>query len=131
MTRSELDAFQRRLQGLQKELLGKGPQKIEPNRTDDAKVGADEDEQPLNEMLQSIASTRNKSASGAARRIELALQKLSDAPDDFGLCEDCGEEIGEGRLEAVPYAELCVDCQQKRDRPKGPATRRSLWDNHD
>ena len=39
-----------------RELTGKTIAKIEPNRTDDAKVGGDEDEQPLNEMLQAIAS---------------------------------------------------------------------------
>ncbi len=128
MTKSELAAYRRRLIDLQQELMGKGPQKIEPNRTEDEAVGQDEDAQPLNEMNQAIASSRNKNASGALERITRALRKAKESPDDFGLCEECDEEIGEGRLAAMPYAELCVDCQQKRDRPKGPATRRSLWE---
>lgn len=128
MTKSELAAYRRRLMALQNELMGKGAQKIEPNRTDDAAVGLDEDAQPLNEMLQSIASSRNKNANGALERIARALRKLKESPDDYGLCEACDEEIGEGRLTAMPFAELCVDCQQKRDGPKGPATRRSLWE---
>jgi len=32
------------------------------------------------------------------------------------VCLDCGEEIGEARLKAVPYATLCIDCQQLRDK---------------
>ncbi len=131
MTKSDLATYRHRLMALQQELLGKGTQRIEPNRTDDAAVGPDEDAQPLNEMLQSIASSRNKNATGALQRIERALKKMRESPDDFGLCEECDEEIGEGRLSAMPFAELCVDCQHKRDGPKGFATRRSLWEYKD
>jgi DnaK suppressor protein len=31
----------------------------------------------------------------------------------FGLCERCGEEIDPARLEALPYAALCLHCQQR------------------
>src|SRR5262249_47762348 len=33
----------------------------------------------------------------------------------FGKCERCGAEIGEGRLQAVPYARCCVDCAQNAE----------------
>ena len=44
-------------------------------------------------------------------------------------CEECGEEIGLPRLKAMPYAELCITCQGKRDvgHKAGP-TRRKLTD---
>lgn len=31
----------------------------------------------------------------------------------FGLCERCGKEIDPARLEALPYAALCLHCQQR------------------
>ena len=31
------------------------------------------------------------------------------------ICSDCGTEIGEARLKAVPFAELCRDCQEARE----------------
>lgn len=34
----------------------------------------------------------------------------------FGFCQSCGEEIDRGRLDALPYAELCIDCQRKLER---------------
>ena len=37
------------------------------------------------------------------------LVKLNN--DEFGYCEQCGEEIGIKRLEARPTADLCVDCK--------------------
>lgn len=43
------------------------------------------------------------------KKIEKAIRKLES--DDFGYCEDCGEEIGIKRLEARPTADLCVNCK--------------------
>lgn len=123
--RSELKAA---LLALRAELTGKGPLRIDPNRTDEARVGGDEDEQPLNEMLQSIASKRNKTNEGVLRLVDKALQKLAESPDDYGLCEACDEDIAAGRLKAMPYADLCVACQGKRDGPKGGPTRKKLTD---
>ena len=41
-----------------------------------------------------------------------ALERM--ATDKYGLCERCGQEIPEARLEAVPSARLCVSCKQGR-----------------
>lgn len=35
-----------------------------------------------------------------------ALAKIDG--DDFGYCEECGEEIEQKRLESVPYAKMCI-----------------------
>jgi RNA polymerase-binding protein DksA len=34
----------------------------------------------------------------------------------FGSCARCGEQIGEERLEALPYATRCIDCQRLAER---------------
>ncbi|HTL71337.1 MAG TPA: TraR/DksA C4-type zinc finger protein [Candidatus Eisenbacteria bacterium] len=49
-------------------------------------------------------------------RIDAALEKL-DA-NTFGLCEVCNKKISKVRLKAVPYAELCVPCQEKQEKKK-------------
>jgi len=41
-------------------------------------------------------------------RIEAAERRLRD--DEYGYCEDCGEEIPDGRLAIDPMAERCVGC---------------------
>lgn len=51
--------------------------------------------------------------------IELALRKAESG--EFGICERCGKEIPSGRLEALPFARYCVDCQEIVDR-EGAAT---------
>jgi DnaK suppressor protein len=46
--------------------------------------------------------------------VEQALDLL--AKGEYGLCENCGEEIGLARLLAQPSARLCIHCQQRFER---------------
>ena len=43
--------------------------------------------------------------------VDLALGKIDKGT--YGVCERCGETINQERLEAIPYARLCVKCKQK------------------
>jgi DnaK suppressor protein len=43
--------------------------------------------------------------------IDAALRKLLHDPDELGACEECGQAIGLDRLEMIPWALLCIDCQ--------------------
>ena len=47
-------------------------------------------------------------------KIEDALQRLDDGT--YGICLDCREPIPPERLEALPYATLCVRCQSRQER---------------
>jgi DnaK suppressor protein len=40
--------------------------------------------------------------------IDAALQRIEDGT--YGTCGNCGKEIAVGRLEAHPWASLCIDC---------------------
>jgi DnaK suppressor protein len=42
-------------------------------------------------------------------QVVAALQRLDAGT--YGICARCGKEIGARRLEALPYATLCIDCQ--------------------
>ncbi|MDD4953790.1 MAG: TraR/DksA family transcriptional regulator, partial [Candidatus Omnitrophica bacterium] len=43
-----------------------------------------------------------------------ALKKIDEGA--FGICEDCKSPIAKNRLKAVPYARLCLKCQEKREK---------------
>lgn len=45
--------------------------------------------------------------------VKAALARLEDGT--FGVCEDCGGQIGEARLEVFPFVRTCIDCQQRRE----------------
>ena len=49
------------------------------------------------------------------------LQAIEDALDrieegEYGLCEQCEEEIAQARLEALPFTRLCVACQEQLEK---------------
>ncbi|HEU4356551.1 MAG TPA: TraR/DksA family transcriptional regulator [Actinomycetota bacterium] len=46
------------------------------------------------------------------RDVERALAKLDEGT--YGVCDSCGEPIGTERLEAIPWATLCVRCASAR-----------------
>ncbi len=48
------------------------------------------------------------------RNVEHALERLEEGT--YGTCEECGLEIGEKRLKAMPFARYCVDCQKEKER---------------
>ena len=128
MNAKQRAAHERSLRAAREQLVRAGPARIEPNRTDPATSGvADEDAQALSEMLQVLASQRNKGQADLLARIDRALRKIADEPDDYGLCEECEEPIAPKRLALMPYAHLCTACQAARE-PKRAPTRRKLND---
>ena len=46
-------------------------------------------------------------------QIDRALRLLYGEPEAFGRCTDCGQPIPFARLEALPWAERCIDCQTR------------------
>ena len=46
-------------------------------------------------------------------QIDAALRSIAE--NTYGLCESCGEEIPWARIEALPYATLCVKCKEMQE----------------
>jgi RNA polymerase-binding protein DksA len=47
--------------------------------------------------------------------VNQALRRLYATPEKYGKCEQCGEEIGFDRLDALPHARLCIRCKAKEE----------------
>src|SRR6187431_3656332 len=56
-------------------------------------------------LIQMKSETLNK--------IDAALRRLEDG--SYGDCFECGEEIAEARLRALPFAVRCKDCEEARE----------------
>jgi RNA polymerase-binding transcription factor len=52
------------------------------------------------------------------KEVDRALKKIEE--DTYGICDDTGEEIPRGRLEAVPEAIRTVEAQQRFERERRP-----------
>lgn len=58
---------------------------------------------------QQMALANRQQATQLAKRIELALQRIDSG--EYGFCLQCTEPIAFARLQAQPFAGLCLDCQ--------------------
>jgi len=109
-------------------LIEEGDVPIDRIRKDPSEIGGDEDEQPLTEMIQALASNRNRARMQELRLIDEAISRLVSDPEMFGLCEMCEEPIAPRRLEAMPHARMCVGCQSQVEDPVKRGPRRKLTD---
>lgn len=48
------------------------------------------------------------------REINEALERIDEGT--YGVCEGCEKAILKTRLQAIPYARYCVDCQRKQEK---------------
>ena len=127
MNGADRTRYKEMLLRLKASLNDSGHIRLAPNRGEESDR-PDDDFQALNEMHQSIASGRNKNRSVLTNQIELALELIEEDPEEFGLCEDCGEAIPKGRLDLMPYTPCCVACQSAREGDPASGRRRSLTD---
>lgn len=51
------------------------------------------------------------------KAIEAALERIDNG--SYGICEECGEEIDKKRLEVLPFARHCRDCQSEIEERSG------------
>ncbi len=69
-----------------------------------ADIGSDNFEQEFTLSLM-------ESEGGTLEQIESALERIEDG--DYGECEECGVRIPKTRLNALPYATMCVKCASR------------------
>jgi len=74
------------------------------------------------DLLESVDVQRVNIRQQELRKLLEAERKLREGT--YGICEECGGEISEARLAALPFSVLCVKCQEKLEgggvRGKGP-----------
>ncbi len=117
MTRDRYAELKRILEERRREIMSEVQEKIRDVRTEganspthgvlDAAESSEADIQDDIEfaLIQMKAETLNK--------IEEALRRLEEGT--FGYCFECGEEISERRLRALPFAVRCKDCEEARE----------------
>jgi len=112
MDQEKLEHFRKLLQGKMEELLEEADRTVVgmtdskesfPDPTDRAALESDRN------FLLRIRDRERKLIS----KIQEALGRIDDG--SFGICESCGEEIGDERLEARPVTTLCVQCKKRQE----------------
>ncbi len=110
-----------RLEGIREELV-----RIQRGMEEDAKDRSQEEQDTQldrGDMSQDIfAREMDATVEGQTGRrledVDRALEKIADG--SYGVCDDTGQEIPKGRLEAMPEAIRTVEAQEKFERERRP-----------
>jgi DnaK suppressor protein len=70
----------------------------------------DVEEQSLDDFVHEVDFALMQMKSETLLKIDEAIHRLEAG--SYGACGDCGAEIAEARLAALPFAELCRSCQE-------------------
>lgn len=85
----------------------------EQHHKDVAGEVADEGDEAVADMLVDIDTALADRHVAELRDVESALQRMHDGI--FGVCIDCGADIGHERLTVYPTAKRCLRCQQRHE----------------
>lgn len=127
VTHAELLAYRETLLRTRAELLAAGDFEVRAELDTPVPSSRDQDEAPLVEMSQSIASARNRERGERLAKVDEALERIVNDPDSVGLCAECQEPIPVRRLQLMPFATHCVPCQSSSEvNPHGPGRRKIM-----
>jgi RNA polymerase-binding protein DksA len=65
--------------------------------------------------LTEVSAALRTAARSALAEVDAALGRM--AIGEYGICQNCGGDIAAARLEIVPMAALCMDCQRLSEAP--------------
>jgi DnaK suppressor protein len=102
------DMLEERRQEIQQKL--KTLRETMPAETGDVR---DAEEQSVDDFVQEVDFTLMQMKSQTLAKIDEAIQRLEAGT--YGLCAECGQEIAEARLKALPFAALCRNCQEAEE----------------
>jgi DnaK suppressor protein len=73
----------------------------------------DTEEQSVDDFVQEVDIALMQMKSRTLSKIDEAIQRLEDG--SYGVCAECGSLIAAARLQALPFADLCRDCQEAEE----------------
>ena len=111
LTKLQLERMSADLLERQKQLLVDARLKLD-------EVHDDEDARGGDEADRATASFEHEMTIGVAARESRELQLIEEALEKiiqgtYAVCAECAEPIALARLKALPFAEYCIDCQER------------------
>ena len=113
LSNTQLKSLESQLHCLEKELT----EQLEEGTNETATVDLD---QPIGRVSRIDALGRQQIAKATAESLKYRLAETKRAltkfsSSSYGECEECGEYISFGRLQAKPEARLCIECRAEKE----------------
>jgi len=116
LKKTEIEKFKKRLEELREKLTKTLKGSTEEIKTPDEATGYSQHQadQGTDDFDRTISLEVTDREYEILRQIERALQKIEE--ETYGICDITGKEIPKARLEAVPYATMTVEAQDKMEK---------------
>jgi DnaK suppressor protein len=114
MRKDVLKKFRETLLGMKAQLLEDLPDRLKHEVESSKDEGRDTYDLASDERDREINMILNDRERTKLMAIEDALLRLGEG--SYGICDECGEEIGVGRLKVMPFTRLCVRCQEELEK---------------
>lgn len=114
MEKKKLEAFKKRLELRQQELRHMVTRNQQDGRAADEEATQDVADRAASSYTKEFLFSQSNNDRQLLNMVEGALARIREG--SFGECVSCGKEINAKRLEAVPWARHCIDCQEKAEK---------------
>lgn len=110
----------KQLEGLKKQLIQYKDDLLRNVKNNDSNI-QDKSDEVRDSVDVATDYYERELAIGLSESDRQKLQQVEDALDriekgDYGKCDECGGLIGIPRLEALPFAKLCIECQANQEK---------------
>ena len=114
MDKKRLDYYKKKLMTRREELMKTIARTAEEGRQADEDQTVDLSDKAANSYTKEFLFGMTNADRSILNMIEAALKRIQN--DEYGVCANCQEEMQQKRLEAVPWAKHCVNCQEKAEK---------------
>jgi len=114
MKRSELDRYRGLLLEKRADLLDRVRAARKSGKAQADSKSPDLGDRALSTVSRDLLFQLSTGEREILRRIDAAIDRMDGG--EFGVCVHCGQKVQKGRLQAVPWALHCIDCQELQDR---------------
>jgi len=114
MNRKDLETFRTLLQSKRGDLLARVRAARSTEHEGNEEDAPDLGDRALTTMSRDLSYQLSTGEREILKAIDEALRRIEDGR--YGNCTNCGKKIKVPRLQAVPWARHCIDCQELQDR---------------
>jgi DnaK suppressor protein len=113
MDKKKVELYRKRLQTKHEELLRVVTKSEHDGREADEEGTQDVADKAANSYTKEFLFHQSDENRRVLQLVNESLGRIKDG--SYGLCVACHEEVQQKRLEAVPWARHCIECQEKQD----------------
>ena len=108
MKKNKLKHFQSLLENIRTKIVGDVEKAHHNKKSNEVEQMADISDDAARSYGKKLQGDLEEQEWVKLKQVEAALKKVEDG--EYGICEQCEQEILETRLEIMPYTEFCIQC---------------------